>query len=71
MREKCQCGKPEYMRIHTNIPVGIHHWDTLHFKAADRYCERCGAPLCGECSIDIFYDWNHYLCRTCAELEME
>lgn len=54
MKEKCQCLPPK---------------DTLNIRKADRYCEKCGVALCEDCSVDFFYDWHHWICRTCAEME--
>ena len=80
MKHRCQCGKPQVVR---SVPyIGDMHanWyepmDCLHFKAADRYCERCGAALCEDCCEIVYLDDAYGVvkdhktyCRTCAELE--
>ena len=77
MKERCQCGKPKafYRGEGQGTICSLSKPSDLHFKAADRYCERCGVALCGECTYfatmaDYLCDTN-YLCHTCAELEME
>ena len=91
MKEKCQCGKPLKMRINGSPCLPLDTYDKLtkpdglHFKTADRYCERCGVALCGECQVQLYNisDGIHTervsaytasietVCHTCAELEME
>ena len=92
MKYRCACGKPKRMTIQTaRFPGDSHNaWisgpiddDTLHFKAADRECERCGRPLCSKCAVDSKYghwekysigpkNWirlvNEYLCPICSEV---
>ena len=86
MKTKCQCGKPDFPafphqletpsgtirmgeRDYFAYPVG----NDLHFKPADRICERCGVGLCGDCSKLIAVWKNgpgkvvHY-CQSCKEL---
>ena len=68
MKHRCQCGKPGKTSI-TRF-VG----NTLHFKVADRQCERCGAPICLDCTYNVALveETGEILgchCRSCAELE--
>ena len=52
---KCLCPCPDYIKV--PLPRGmaetiIVDWPSvefLHGKKADRECERCGTPLCGDC----------------------
>ena len=84
MKYRCQCGKPEYATwitkdgrqqksAHFTLPP--FEGNTLHFKAATMFCERCGTPICKKCSYFAsewdYYNDMHYLCHTCAELESE
>ena len=87
MKYRCQCGKPKVlslMRADKHMfcdgTTSILLPTDLHFKAADRFCERCGAPLCEDCvfrktvrltdpyTSEIFFVTRYY-CQTCAELE--
>jgi hypothetical protein len=81
MNYKCQCPKPDYMRLereHSTLILPLE--DCIHFRKADRECARCGAPLCERCAEKEihtvisgedggFEGVFTYLCRTCAELE--
>ena len=54
MKTRCMCGKPDTIRI-AHSPsitefIGLDD-NILHFKAADRYCERCGRGLCEDCAV--------------------
>ena len=91
MKYKCQCGAPEFASIgikqllngnYDNFGYWLNPESDLHFKVADRFCERCGAPLCEDCGvwkgtynytpldkIGNFDLKKEYLCRTCAEWE--
>ena len=90
MKRRCQCPKPDQMKVDPyTMDVGgyvIPILETdLHFKAADRECERCGAALCAECGVktgtltfipydktgETFQLVDEYICRTCAELQKE
>ena len=94
MKERCQCGKPDFIaaeEMPDTSPDNMEGFDypkyivdlgepTLHFKSADRHCEKCGAALCAECEIKSTWgmeEWElrfpHYtpLCRTCAEIANE
>ena len=88
MKYRCQCPKPDQMKVDPyTMDVGgyvIPVLETdLHFKSADRECERCGAALCAECATTIeheeesqFYKGlivivNQVVCRTCAEIANE
>ena len=84
MKRRCQCPKPEGA-IWNRPDIGgfsitTLRGPTIHFKSADRECERCGAALCAECEIKSTWgmeEWElrfpHYtpLCRTCAEIANE
>ena len=82
MKRRCQCPKPECCTVEykgTTYYQEVRPTD-LHFKVADRECERCGAALCAECEIKSTWgmeEWElrfpHYtpLCRTCAEIANE
>ena len=82
---KCMCPKPDYIKIPNDTP-----WDTtihlfepfLHYKKADRCCERCGRGLCGDCGVITrtytytpvnpkdFTDFvlvDNYICAPCNE----
>ena len=97
MKERCQCGKPDFIaaeEMPDTSPDNMEGFDypkyivdlgepTLHFKSADRHCEKCGAALCAECATTIeheeesqFYKGlmvivNQVVCRTCAEIANE
>ncbi len=48
---KCQCEVPEYVK--TSKATYYFRWpgiEYIHYKKADRNCERCGIPLCGDCT---------------------
>ena len=62
MKRRCICPKPDYIVM--DFPVGrypldlhynVYGWEgsspILHFKPADRECERCGRPLCKDCQV--------------------
>ena len=51
MKRRCMCGKPDTMEY--GIWQDIEFDNLLHFKSADRECERCGRPLCKDCSITV------------------
>ena len=51
MKRRCTCGKPDTMEY--GIWQDIEFDNLLHFKSADRECERCGRPLCKDCSITV------------------
>ena len=91
MKYRCACGKPDYLSFSGNDMLQLPQiklcppYDTemLHFKAADRECERCGRPLCKDCGIqkivmrDIKQEGLHYtwfiaksatLCPICSEV---
>ena len=56
MKHRCMCGKPEgaVIRHEGWQGEGVLKFDNLlHFKSADRECERCGRPLCKDCSITV------------------
>ena len=75
MKHRCMCPKPDTMEY--GIWQDIEYDNLLHFKPADRECERCGRPLCKDCagSVQIFgLDWGYAtfyrlptLCPICAE----
>ena len=79
MKYKCQCGKPYSVDLTKNCRI-VNLTNILHFKSADRFCEKCGATLCKDCStktpildghlggFEFQYHYEYY-CRTCAELE--
>ena len=93
MKYRCQCGKPEEIfdnkQGHPDYPLWITNemlGHVFHFRKADRFCERCGAPLCEKCAITFMTHigdgttnrylkhsdfTKHHLCHTCAELESE
>ena len=49
MKRRCMCGKPDTMEY--GIWQDIEYDNLLHFKSADRECERCGRPLCEDCQV--------------------
>jgi len=51
MKRRCMCVKPDTMEY--GIWQDIEFDNLLHFKSADRECERCGRPLCKDCSITV------------------
>ena len=73
MKRRCMCVKPDTMEY--GIWQDIEYDNLLHFKSADRECERCGRPLCGDCQVLSTYmleDWELMfpaatcLCPICA-----
>ena len=73
MKRRCTCGKPDTMEY--GIWQDIEFDNLLHFKSADRECERCGRPLCKDCQVLSTYmleDWELMfpaatcLCPICA-----
>ena len=73
MKRRCMCGKPDTMEY--GIWQDIEFDNLLHFKSADRECERCGRPLCKDCQVLSTYmleDWELMfpaatcLCPICA-----
>ena len=85
MKYRCACGKPEQYETHTKsakygATIIQVPGNTLHFKAADRECERCGRPLCSKCGTmvdreveSMFYKGLmvcvvDFLCPICAEV---
>ena len=77
---RCQCSKPDF--VFTERSFWATWWTDLkepfiHFKKADRFCERCGVGLCLECSydykidiIDSVFTTFDAICHTCEELEL-
>ena len=77
MKHRCICPKPDYIVM--DFPVGrypldlhynVYGWEgsspILHFKSADRECERCGRPMgkdCQEFSVKM-----KPLCSMCWEV---
>ena len=91
MKYKCQCGNKSEVwsalavygsqfAYHELINFHKDESPVLHFKVADRFCDRCSAPLCEDCAVrktvrltdpytaEIFFVTRYY-CRTCAEWE--
>ena len=73
MKRRCMCVKPDTMEY--GIWQDIEFDNLLHFKSADRECERCGRPLCKDCQVLSTYmleDWELMfpaatcLCPICA-----
>ena len=73
MKRRCMCGKPDTMEY--GIWQDIEFDNLLHFKSADRECERCSRPLCKDCQVLSTYmleDWELMfpaatcLCPICA-----
>jgi len=80
MKHRCDCPKPKYQVNGKDLP---EEWQRklgtiLHFKVADRFCEICGKPLCGDCGVFTYDNFNreeitcteHTVCYTCKELEL-
>lgn len=52
---KCLCPCPDYVNVPGilgNTTYLLKGFGTvLHYKKADRNCERCGIPLCEDCVV--------------------
>ena len=58
MNYRCQCPKPAYAYVplyknHQGCKVQVFDKNVLHFKKADRECNRCGQPLCKDCAEEV------------------
>ena len=50
--KRCMCGKPNCSINPDGVSINFFYPEnTLHFKAVDRECERCGRPLCEDCKV--------------------
>ena len=77
----CMCLKPTYLSFYQGCVPQVklrppYDEEILHGKKADRFCERCGRGLCGDCcqSTQFYMEaWERvmpvadYVCQACKE----
>ena len=83
------CPKPSFASIgikqllngsYDNFGYHLNPKDCLHFKVADRFCEKCGVALCLDCGVHKYIGngkpnrivmHGQVICESCSDINWE